>query len=240
MSRHQGSARAEPAGASPLLTLGDQEPARSVRVLDPIARASEVLFGLIMALTFTGTLSVATAGREEVRGLLIAMVGCNLAWGLVDGVMFLIASLTERGHGLLTMRAVQSAATPAAAHRIISSAVPPIISPLLTTADLERIRRGLQRTHDVPARAALNREDWLGALAVFLLVFLSTFPLVVPFLLFDRVHLALRISNAIAIVMLFGVGYWLAQHSGHHPWRTALGMVCLGLVLVGIAIALGG
>jgi VIT1/CCC1 family predicted Fe2+/Mn2+ transporter len=242
MIRHQASAHAAASGgASPVLTLGDQEPAaRSVRVLDPIARASEVLFGLIMALTFTGTLSVATAGGDEVRALLIGMVGCNLAWGLVDAVMFLISALTERGHGLLTLRAVQAAATPSAAHRIISGAVPPVISSLLTTADLERFRRSLQRKRDLPCRAALGREDWFGALAVFLLVFLSTFPLVIPFLLFDRVHLALRVSNAIAIVMLFTVGYWLAQHSGHRPWRMASAMVCLGLVLVGIAIALGG
>jgi hypothetical protein len=242
MNRHPASAHAAaPGGASPVLMLGGQEPATpSVRVLDPIARASEVLFGLIMALTFTGTLSVATAGRDEVRALLIGMVGCNLAWGLVDAVMFLISALTERGHGLLTMRAVQAAPSPSAAHRIISGAVPPVISSLLTAADLERFRRSLQRRHDLPARATLDREDWLGALGVFLLVFLSTFPLVVPFLLFDRVHLALRVSNAIAIVMLFGIGYWLAQHSGHRPWRMASAMVCLGLVLVGIAIALGG
>ena len=68
------------------------------RVLDPIARVSEVLFGLIMALTFTGTLSAATAGREEIRTLLIGVIGCNIAWGLVDAVMFLMSALTERGH----------------------------------------------------------------------------------------------------------------------------------------------
>ena len=36
-------------------------------LLDPIDRNSEILFGLFMVLTFTGTLSAATAGREEVR-----------------------------------------------------------------------------------------------------------------------------------------------------------------------------
>jgi hypothetical protein len=33
------------------------------RVLDPIDRVSEVLFGLFMVLTFTGTLSVLDSGR---------------------------------------------------------------------------------------------------------------------------------------------------------------------------------
>ena len=49
------------------------------RVLDPISRVSEILFGLIMALTFTGTISAASAGREEVRTLLVGAIGCNIA-----------------------------------------------------------------------------------------------------------------------------------------------------------------
>ena len=52
------------------------------RVLDPIERVSEVIFGLLMAMTFIGSLSVATAGREEVRTMMITALGCNLAWGL--------------------------------------------------------------------------------------------------------------------------------------------------------------
>jgi hypothetical protein len=47
----------------------------SKRVLDPIDRVSEVLFGLIMVLTFTGSLSVAEAGRESIRTMLIGALG---------------------------------------------------------------------------------------------------------------------------------------------------------------------
>src|SRR5213078_3832696 len=64
--------------------------------LDPIQRVSEVLFGLIMVLTFTGSLSVAEAGREDVRTMLIGALGCNLAWGLIDGIMYLMACLSEQ------------------------------------------------------------------------------------------------------------------------------------------------
>ena len=55
----------------------------SKRVLDPIDRISEVLFGLIMVLTFTGSLSVTEAGRESIRTMLIGALGCNLAWELL-------------------------------------------------------------------------------------------------------------------------------------------------------------
>jgi VIT family len=210
------------------------------RILDPIARVSEVLFGLIMALTFTGTLSAATAGRDDVRAMLIGVIGCNIAWGLVDAVMFLMSSLTERGHGLLTVRAIRAAASPDAAHRVIAGAIPPLVASILTRDELEHVRRGVLEMDDLPASPSLTKEDWLGALAVFLLVFLSTFPIVIPFFLFRNLHFALRMSNLVALVMLFITGSWLARHGGHNPLWTGLSMALLGVVLVGITIALGG
>ena len=59
----------------------------SKRLLEPIDRVSEVLFGLIMVLTFTGSLSIAEAGHSEIRTMLIGALGCNLAWGVIDGVL---------------------------------------------------------------------------------------------------------------------------------------------------------
>jgi hypothetical protein len=210
------------------------------RVLDPIARTSEVLFGLIMALTFTGTLTAATAGREEIRTLVVGMIGCNIAWGLVDAVMFLMASLTERGHNLLTIRAVHGAASPEAGHAAIAGALPPLLASMMSSDDFEKLRQGLLRMRDLPPSGGITREDWLGAVAVFLLVFLSTFPLVIPFLVIRDAQVALRASNAVAIAMMFLTGYWLAKHGGRRPWRTGLAMVVVALVLVGITIALEG
>jgi VIT1/CCC1 family predicted Fe2+/Mn2+ transporter len=209
------------------------------RVLDPIARVSEILFGLIMALTFTGTLGAATAGREEVRTLLVGAIGCNIAWGLVDAVMFLMSSLTERGRGLLTIRAVHSAASPQQAHGVIAGAVPPVLAKVLSENDLESMRQGLLRMGELPPRG-LEKRDWLGALAVFLLVFLSTFPVVIPFLVVQDVQLALRLSNLVAIAMMFVCGILLGRHGGYHPWRTGFSVVLLGVLLVGITIVLGG
>ena len=161
-------------------------PEERERVLDPIARMSEVLFGLIMALTFTTTLEL-TAGRDDVRTLLVGVTGCNIAWGLVDAVMFLIASMIGRGHGFLTIRAVRAAARPDDAHRAIAAALPPVLSAILTRDDLDRVRQRLVGMPDL-APPTLTRDDWLGALAVFLLVFLSTCPVVVPFLFVAEVR----------------------------------------------------
>jgi hypothetical protein len=210
------------------------------RVLDPVSRISEILFGLIMALTFTCTLSAAEAGREEVRTLLFGAIGCNIAWGLVDAVMYLMNVLTERGRDLVTLRTVRGAAIPADAHRIITDSVSPVLASVLTPAQVEAIRQALLAVRDIPERTGLTKDDWRGALAVFLLVVLSTFPVVIPFLFFRQVEIAMRVSNLVAIAMLFAAGYLLARYGGYHPWRTGLSMVVLGVVLVAITIALGG
>jgi VIT1/CCC1 family predicted Fe2+/Mn2+ transporter len=73
-----------------------------------------------------------------------------------------------------------------------------------------------------------------------LLVFLSTFPPVIPFLLWGDVQTALRISNAVAIVTLFGCSYAYALGTGLRPWITGLVMVAIGFALVAVAVALGG
>ena len=218
-----------------------EEPARSAKhVLDPIDRVSEVLFGLIMVLTFTGSLNVAEEGRESVRTMLIGALGCNLAWGIIDAVFYLMGSLAERSKALLALRAVRGATDPEAAYRIIAGTLPPAVASILRPVDLEMLRQRLKGLPEPPRRAGLGGDDWRGAAGVFGLVFLSTFPVVIPFIFMGDVTAALRVSNAIAIAALYLMGDAFGRASGRHPLVTGLVMVVLGLVLVGITIALGG
>jgi hypothetical protein len=212
----------------------------SRRVLDPTERFSEILFGLIMVLTFTGGLSAAESGRAEVRTMLIGALGCNLAWGIVDGMMYILSSLADRGRDLLVLRRVRSASQPAEAHALIAEALPPAVAATLSLDDLEHVRLGLAAMPEPPPGAPLSAGDFRGALACFLLVTLSTFPVVVPFFFVSDAMRALRISNGIAIGLLFVAGYSLAKASGFRPLRTGLVMVAIGAALVGLTMALGG
>jgi hypothetical protein len=208
------------------------------RVLDPMDRISEVLFGLIMVLTFTCTLGVATATNIEVRAMLVGALGCNLAWGIIDGGAYLIARLSDRGRVILSWRAARDADA-AAARRIVADALPPPVASVLEPAQLELIRQRLSRLPE-PARPQLTRSDWLGAAGICLLSFLSTFPVVIPFLLFAEARLALRVSNAVAIAMLFLCGFMLGRYAGFRPMSMGLCVVALGGAMVAVAIALGG
>ena len=210
------------------------------RVLDPVERLSEILFGLIMVLTFTGSLSVAEAGRDDVRAMLIGAIGCNLAWGIIDGVLYLMGCLAEKGRGLVTFRAVRASADPGEAQRLIADALPPVIASVLDPAELETVRQRLMQLPEPRTRAQLGKDDWLGALGIFLLVFLCTFPVVIPFIFMRSAGPALRVSNAVAIAMLFLTGYAFGRMSGRHPWLVGFSMVLLGLILVVMTIALGG
>jgi len=212
----------------------------SKRVLEPVERISEVLFGLIMVLTITSSLSVAEAGREDVRTMLLGALGCNLAWGIIDGVMYLMACLSDRAQRIRTVLAVRHAVQPEDAYRVITGVLPPAVVPVLQTAELERIRLHLNQMRDVPLRPRLSRDDWRGALGVFLLVFLCTFPVVLPFVFMTDATWSLRLSNAIAIGMLFLTGYAFGRCANYQPWLMGVAMIALGSVLVGITIALGG
>ena len=203
-------------------------------------RISEVLFGLIMVLTYTCSFSVAGAGREEVRTMLIGALGCNLAWGMIDAVFYLMGSFSAFGQGILKLRALRQVASPTEAHQIIADALPPLLVSVLSSADLEHMRQELNRLPDLPSRPRLRKDDWLGAVGVFLVVVLATFPVAIPFAVISDARLALRVSNTIAIVMLFLAGYAFGRHSGHRPLAMGLAMVFLGSVLVAITISLGG
>ena len=222
--------------------MGEQEETRESRrsILDPVERSMEVLFGFIMVLSFTCTLSAATAGREEVRTMVFAALGCNLAWGLVDGVMYLMNTLAERGRGLQLLWEIRKTEDRARADRILGDALPPALAAVLSSGEMESIQKRLRALPEPPHRARLHREDYVGALGVLLLVFASTFPMVVPFLIFQETVKALRISNLVAIILLFALGYRLGRFTGGRAWLTGLAMMGIGILLVGITIALGG
>jgi VIT family len=209
------------------------------RVLNPLERFSEIVFGLIMVLSFTCAISVAEAGREDVRAMFIGAIGCNLAWGIIDAAFYVIACLTERGHNAMLLRGVQQSTTAVEAQQIIAEALPEKVAEILQPADFERIHAHLKQL-PAPERPRLTSENWRGAVGVFLLVFLSTLPVVVPFIFIHNAHLAVRISNAIAIAMLFGAGHMLARYAGLQRIVTGLAMVGIGAVLVALTIALGG
>jgi hypothetical protein len=208
------------------------------RHLDPASRLGEILFGLIMALGFTGAVRL---GREEAdnQALLIGILGCNIAWALVDGVMYV--PTLEHGRRCARRRRGRCP-DDAAALQLIATEYDDRLETLLTPEERAPMYRSVlaavRRVQLPPAH--VHREDLLGGVAVALVILVATLPIVVPYLVVSDPDLAVRISNGIALTMLFLLGAWWGRVVGGRPLRIAAGLTLIGLVLVLITIGLGG
>lgn len=209
-------------------------------LLDPMDRAAEILFGLIMALSFTCSISIANSHRTEIRQLLIGAIGCNLAWGFVDATMYLIGVLSQRKRNKMILDAIRNSSETAKARKYIAEALPPLVASVTEKEMLEQIRNRLSLLPAITGNVQLSFRDTKKAIALFSLIFISTFPVVVPYVLIHDTRLALRISNMIAIAMMFLCGWSLARYVGFSKWLMGLAMVFIGIILVAITVALGG
>ena len=198
-------------------------------VLDPLERISEILFGVIMVLTFTSSISVAEGGHAETREVLVAALGCNIAWGIVDAAFYLMSSVIGRARGLRILRAIRENRDQSLSHRLILDGAS---RSGLGGADSLGGRRA-SRTAGATTRPA-------GALGVRIAgtspahspssCWCSSrrFPISLPFLLFPGAGFAMRASNAVAIAMLFGMGWTLGNAHRHDraggpgsPWSAS-------------------
>jgi hypothetical protein len=184
------------------LTGSDSPPRFVHRYLDPGERLGEILFGLIMVLTFTSTARAALGDDPNAgRQVMIAAIGCNIAWGIIDGGMYIMHAMLRRAH----------------------------------EAQAEARARGGSL---VPTR--LTMDDLKGAAACFWLVVACTIPASVPFMLFEDPYVAVRTSNALLLGMLFVAGFMWGGHANTNRWGAGLVFLAVGLILVAIAIVLGG
>lgn len=209
-------------------------------VLNTVDRVTELCFGLFMALTFVGAIKAVTAGEDAGRKLFLAALGCNLAWGLADAVMFLVRTLADRGQRLTLALTVRHEPDRTAAVRALRDALPKTLEPLVDDTELELIRARLAAAPTLPPRAHLKRDDFIGALGIFLLVVVSTFPVALPFLLVKNHIAALVISRVLTLAMLFAAGFALGRYTGAGAMKAGFAMTLLGGVLTAAIIALGG
>src|SRR5215813_4782039 len=113
---------------------------KSKLLLNPLDRAAEILFGLIMALTFTCSIGIATKGNAQIRELLIGAIGCNMAWGLVDATMYLMGILAQKSRSKTILDSVHDPSRADEAREYISESLPPALAPVVGTKDLEELR----------------------------------------------------------------------------------------------------
>jgi hypothetical protein len=213
--------------------------------LDPGSSLGEVLCGLIMTLTFTlgAGLVIDAQGRDGARQMLIGILGCNLAWGLIDGVLYVLGCAFEHGRLHRLGYEVHAALMPLRARQLVAAELDELLVPLINAPQRDALYAAIVqrvKTGAIAPPQPVTRKDLLGGLESGLLVFACSLPAVLPFLLFDEPRFALRVSNTILLALLYYVGYRHALHTLAKPWIAGLVFLVAGLLLVALAIDLGG
>jgi hypothetical protein len=214
------------------------------RYLDPGETLGEVLGGFIMALTFTlGARLFTAAGQLETHELVVAVIGCNVAWGVIDATLFVLNSLFYRSRHARFFHALKSVRSEAEALAAVEEEFGLEDEPLAVhPEDRARLYQSFLAlsARATPARKGLRRQDFIAAIIVFVLVSATALPGVIPLFLFADSNLALNVSNGVLILLLFVVGYWWGRYTVAPPWRVGLTAMMLGVFMVSVAVALGG
>ena len=213
------------------------------RYLDPSETLLEVLFGLIMALTIT-TGARLLSERADIVGLelAVALLGCNVAWGVIDAAFYLLGTIFNRNRRVQFVRRLQAAANETEALAAVRDEFDLEGEPPMRTEDKANLHTSLLRLfqHAGTARARLRADDWIAAILIAILVSVTAIPGLIPLLLIQDGFVALRVANAVQVGLLFFTGYWWAHYSGSNRWLTGLAIAMLGTALVLLAVPLGG
>jgi hypothetical protein len=214
------------------------------RYLDPGDALGEVMFGIIMTLSFTvGArffLADDTFDRTE---LIVGAVGCNVAWGIIDGVLFIVGSVFFRSQRARFYRTLRGTPDNEKARAAVADHFGLEDEPLAIPAE-ERNRLyeailAVGRSTD-PAPVRVKGGDLTAAFLIFMLVTFAAIPCVIPLLLIDDEILALRVSNAVQVVLLFVGGYRWGAYTDLSPWKVGLSIAVLGFGMCVLAVLLGG
>lgn len=209
-------------------------------ITTPFDRVSEMAYGVIMTLTIISVISAASGGAAR-HDLIIAALGCNLAWGLVDALMLLVRMRVERTHQHGRLRQLRRVSSDTDFRDGLDEFLPPRLVAVLRPDELWRLRQRLMASELGTGEPRGNGADvWLAALLIVLLVTGITLPMILPLWLVPDDLLALRLAQGIGVVMLFGLGWLLERWAGGSPWPGALGFTALGVAMTGLCIALGG
>ncbi|MCC6167205.1 MAG: hypothetical protein IT329_08270 [Caldilineaceae bacterium] len=221
------------------------------RLLDPIDQLSEAIYSILILLTFTLAYRMIRLGGAEdssltdeyANSLLIAAFGATVAWGIIDGIMHVLVSVLERGESYRFLRKIQAAGTEQGGVEVIAEEVDYLLEPITSSGERQMLYRSVlpHLREGRPRKIGVKLEDFAGALGCVVVAVIAVLPSLVPFLLLrGNYYLAIRLSNVVSFIMLFVAGYFWGAYTGSSPVKTGLLLVMAGVLMMLVAIPLGG
>jgi hypothetical protein len=217
-----------------------KEPYTGKGLLNTDDRVSEILTGIIMILTFTCTFSVIKSDTASVIHMLTGAICSTMAWGFIDAVMYLFMTLIDKEHNLTFLNFIRKSNDIKKIHQVIIDALPETITDVMHPDEIEGIRKKILKLPEPATIYRLKFNDYKTAGGIYILVFFATIPISIPFMLIKDLQVALRISNIIAILMMFLCGWVLGKYAGRNRFIMGIMTSLIGIVLVLVTILSGG
>lgn len=207
--------------------------------LDATDSLIETMVGLVVIIGVTSSSRIGLVDPAlGVDAVLVTALLVAIVWALIDGGFVLVASLFRQGR---VRRVARLAATmPADDPRLVAevrAVADGSVADLLTEAELTVLARRVVGGDGLALRPVrLGADDWMGALASAVAMLLATLPPVVPFLLPLEQPVQVAVSNVVAIVALFWVGWFWARWTDYPRWIAGLAVAGVGLAMVALTV----
>lgn len=209
-------------------------------------RLAEVMCGVIMVLVMIGYLKLSLNRGEDIEmknTLILIPLGCNAAWGMIDGLMYVLLNLIRRGKIYRLSQSIKSKKDQEDVQTSIEEDLSSTVADSLKEEDKEKLSDEILKRVDptkIEKPEWITKKDLVVILFTFLLVVSTAIPLIIPFIIFEDLILAIRVSFIIGLGMLFSIGYLWGKYASRNKIRSGIAMMIIGSIIVGITMALGG
>lgn len=200
----------------------------------------EVMAGVVMALTVSMSLYV-TERDMPARTVVLAVMGCNLAWGIFDGLLYLVARRAADARRTRVLDRLTGTESLEELERRVRALVDPSMEGIVPFLDMEKLREALARREENgndDGGGSLG-QDLLASLLIAVVEIASAVPVILP-LIFLEPPLRGIVSGAVAIALLGATGVQVARWSGQSVWLLGVITPLVGAALVALCLIFGG
>lgn len=206
----------------------------------------EMKCAIIMVLAMLGYLRLALVGPDDLefqKKMILIPLGAITAWGVIDGIMYVLLNLVQRGRQARLLSTIKSNKDQKTTRILIEDNLSSSVIDALSKEEREKIYDEIIKSANnivVKKPQWVTKKDLLVIFFTFVVVFSTGSVLVIPFLVLNDPVLSIRVADLVGIIMLFFIGYWWGKVASRNKIRSAIGITLLGVGIVVITILLGG
>lgn len=211
--------------------------------VDPDLVIQEALYGFIMALTLITTAQIGLVHYDGPTALILAIIGMDVVWGVIDMYIFYRVDITSRERNLQLYHEIRTSNDRGSQAKELVGEFDGTIFELASEEDKEKMVDVFLNGHYLRLSELKHstRHYLFNAVTAFVSAVLPVVPSVICLAVIDDFHLALFCSSLVSSIAVFFVGFYFAPGSSlrvRFSFGLSIMIICLFFTVV--AAAFGG